>query len=127
LKDDLRRKLDEAAQYFTTAIDGNFLLPSGTLLDLKKLSEIDDDDSFSQAIEKSGGKNRIASFASLVVKQYNAWKIQQKRIVLLQTYCEKVDNEILEKKLPSVVQSAVKNKEQRQVFKKCLERHRAVE
>ena len=69
-------------------------MPSSSLLDLKKLSEIGDDDSFSQAIEKSGGKNRIASVCRSTMRF--TWIFQA--LYCLTTseakpYCKKVDNE----------------------------------
>lgn len=120
-KDDLGKMLDEATAYFVTTIDGNFMKPANSLIDLTKMMEIHDDEAFSVALEKSGGKIRIASFASVVTKQYNAWKVHEKHITLLQSYCKKIDNPKLETKLSALVKLALKNKGEGQLYKTNLE------
>ena len=121
-KDDLGKMLDEATAFFVTSIDGNFLKPLSQLTDVHDMEAIKDDAAFSAAIVKAGGKNRIAAYASVVTKQYNSWKIQEKQITLLQSYCKKVDNSKLEAKLKSLVSLAVKNKAAGQVYKTDLEK-----
>ena len=120
-KDDLGKMLDEATAYFVTTIDGNFMRPASPLINLTNMMEIHDDEAFSAALEKSGGKNRIAGFASTVTKQYNAWKVHEKHITLLQSYCKKIDNPKLETKLSALVKLALKNKGEGQIYKTNLE------
>lgn len=120
-KDDLGKMLDEATAYFVTTIDGNFMKPANSLIDLTKMMQIHDNEDFSAALAKSGGKDRIAAFASVVTKQYNAWKIHEKHISLLQSYCKKVDNAKLETKLKSLVTLTLKNKGEGKIYKTNLE------
>lgn len=120
-KDDLGKMLDEATAYFVTTIDGNFLKPFGPLIEVTKMMQIHDNADFSAALEKAGGKIRIAAFASVVTKQYNAWKIHEKHITLLQSYCKKVDNKTLETKLGALVKLALKNKGEGKIYKTNLE------
>jgi len=119
-KADLKGQIKECADFFDSAKAGSFLKPQNQLLELQKLAEevaSSDKKGASDAIVKAGGKERVAAYLILSSKQYDEWKVQEKKIDLLDVYCQKVKNDTAIAEMKKVKALAAKNKVAGQGFK----------
>ena len=65
----------------------------------------------------SSGKDRLAAYLILSSKQYDDWKVQEKKIDLLDAYCQKVKNDTAMAEMKKLKALAEKNKQAGQDFK----------
>lgn len=121
IKADLKTKIKECMDFFSSPEIGNFLKPQNQLLQLKNLAETVKDakskQEASDAIDKAGGKDRVATYLILASKQYNDWKIQEKKIDLLDVYCQKVKNDTATAEMKKLKSFAEANKKAGKAFK----------
>ncbi len=121
IKADLKTKIKECMDFFGSPDGGNFLKPSNPLLELQKLAKTVEDakskQEASDAIVKAGGKERVAVYLILASKQYNEWKIQEKKIDLLDVYCQKVKNDTATTEMKKLKSFAEANKKAGKSFK----------
>ena len=119
-KADLKKEIWECIDYFESAEGGNFLKPTTQLRDLHNLAEQvagRDKQAVSDALVKVGGKDRVAGYLILTSKKYNEWKVQEKKIDLLDVYCQKVKNDTATSAMKELKKLSAENKKVGQDFK----------
>jgi hypothetical protein len=125
-KSDLKGKIEEAAAFFTEAQDGNFLQPASRIVDMQELASAigatSDAKKINAMLMEAGGKERVAAYVALIAKNYNQWKIQEKKIDLLGVQCNRLANDTLAKEMKKVQALSDKNKAEGQRFKGSLEK-----
>lgn len=120
IKADLKAKIKECMDFFSSPESGSFLKPQNQLVELQNLAKAAADpnkQAASDAIAKAGGKDRVAGYLILASKQYDAWKVQEKKIDLLDVYCQKVKNDTATADMKKVKSLAEANKKAGKEFK----------
>ena len=125
VKSDLAKGIKAAMSFFAVDGDGNFLKPSTQFNDMETLAkeiQTNDRKRISEVLVKAGGKDRVAAYAALTSKKYNTWKVQEKKIDLMDVLCKKLKNDTLAKEMKKLQALSDKNKLAGQKYKQYLER-----
>ena len=124
VKSDLAQGIKAAMNFFAVDGDGNFLKPSTQFNDMETLAkeiQTNDRKRISEVLVKAGGKDRVAAYAALTAKKYNTWKVQEKKIDLMDVVCRKLNNDTLAKEMKKLQALSDKNKLAGQKYKQYLE------
>ena len=124
VKSDLAQGIKAAMNFFAVDGDGNFLKPSTQSNDMETLAkeiQTNDRKRISEVLVKAGGKDRVAAYAALTAKKYNTWKVQEKKIDLMDVVCRKLNNDTLAKEMKKLQALSDKNKLAGQKYKQYLE------